>query len=133
MSRRLRPHRFASRPLRDALTLFTTLCVLVCVELSLGGFVGGNTPVFGSTPGEAFGLPGTVPQPIALTSSRTLALVAGLGDGRHRTGQLVEPGDATFTAAALPMGNRLADHQARPLLVLARGLLTVRAPPLSAA
>ena len=129
MSRRLRHHQSASRPVHGVLTLLATVLVLVCLELSFGGFSWGSSVPPSPLPSEAFGAPATVPQPIALTGPRSLALVAGLGEGRQRTGQLVEPGEPSVAPSAASLHDSVAVAQLRPSLMLACGLLAVRAPP----
>lgn len=130
MSRRLRHHQPASRRPHDVLGLLATLLVLVCLELSLGRLpLGGGSAVPGLTASEAFGAPASASQPIALSAPRSLALIAGLGEGRQRTGQLVEPHASSFSASAVTQRDGADDCQPRPPLALARGLLTVRAPP----
>lgn len=133
MNRRLRHHQSASRPVHSVLTLISTALVLLCLELTLGGLAWGSSVPPSPSPSEAFGAPASTPQPIALTGPRTLALVAGLGDGRQRTGQLVEPGDSSLAPPALAPHDSVAVARPQPSLVLARGLLAVRAPPHPAA
>ena len=134
MSRRLRHHQPASRRLHDVLGLLVTLLALACLELSFGGPAWGSDRA-GSGPVavEVFGSPASAPQPIALTGPRGLVLIAGLGDGRLRTGQLVEPGGTSFAALGTTLRAGVDDAQARPPFVLTRGQRTVRAPPLRAA
>jgi hypothetical protein len=103
--------------------------VLVCLELSLGGLPWGGSVASSPSPVEAFGAPASAPQPIALTGPRSLAIVAGLGEGRQKPGQLVEPGRSSFSPPAASLPDGAAIIQPRPSLVLARGLLAVRAPP----
>jgi len=130
MSRRLRHHQPASRRLHDVLGLLATLLVLVCLEVSFSGLAFSDArTVSGSLTPETFSAPASPPQPIALSGPRGLALVAGLGEGRQRTGQLVEPGASLFTASIAGHRDGQADSQPRPPLALTHGLLTVRAPP----
>lgn len=133
MSRRLRHQQSASRPVHSVLTVLATGLILLSVELSLGGLGWGNSAPSGPSTAEAFGAPASTPQPIALTGPRTLALLAGPGDGRQRTGQLVEPGDSSLVPPALAAYDGATVAPPRPSLMLARGLLAVRAPPRLAA
>ena len=107
--------------------------MLLCLELSLGGLAWGSSVPPSPSPSEAFGAPASVPHPIALTGPRSLALAPGPGEGRQRTGQLVEPDESSVTLSAASLHDGVVVVQPRPPLVLARGLLAVRAPPLLAA
>lgn len=129
MSRRLRHHRSAGLPCHDALTLVAVVAVLACAGVSCVGLVWSGDSSQSPMASETFGVPASALPPIALTGPRTVALVAGLSDGRQRAGLLVGPGDASFSASAFGLSDGAADIQARRSLVQASGHLAVRAPP----
>ena len=130
MNRRLRHDRPSRRRCLDALGILAAVVLLVCLELSLRGDpLQHVTATAGTSPLEAMGSSGSDPHPIALTGARGFAIIVGAGDGRHRSGQLVEPGTAPLTTGYAGAHDGETVASGRPPHLVLRGLLAVRAPP----
>ena len=94
-----------------------------------GGAGWGGVEARAGMPLETLGVPSAGHAPLALTGPRGISIAASLHEGRHRFGQIVEPGTQGLAGGGLRPGAGVMAVVVQPAYLAAHGPFAVRAPP----